>query len=625
MKIHFSGDISTIQEGLTLLSEQLKIVQSEDGYPIHVRQREGNIIVSNQNGQGEIQFERKIHFFRALGLWLENFSKKIDFEIEEKPQFVRSGVMLEASRNAVLTVKGIQDLLRKMAVMGLNEFMLYTEDTYEVEKYPYFGYMRGRYTQEELRTCDSYADALGIEMIPCIQTLGHMTEAIKWSYAAEIRDTSDILLVNHPKTYEFIEEIIQAATKPFRSNRIHIGMDEAHQLGLGRYLDQNGYQERFTIMNTHLQKVVSITKRLGLDALIWSDMYFRLGSKTGDYYDLNADIPEEAIQSIPDVQLVYWDYYHEEEDFYRTFIQKHKELKPNPYFAGGVWTWNGIAPNYGKAIATTQAALKACKTEGVREITATMWGDNGAETPLTTSLPILQLFAEHSYHENVDMEQVKERFHFCTGGNYDDFYLLNQFDETPGVSKDNLHISNPSKWLLYQDLLIGLFDKNIEGLSLGEHYSKLIPKLEEAKEKNPEWNLLFDLYEQLARVLCLKAELGIRMKQTYDDGNKDKMVNILNQLYILQDQTNDLRKKHRTLWLAMNKPFGWEVLDIRYGGILSRMETARYRINQWVSGEVDKIGELEEERLVYEGLYQTEEGSLGSHNIYSRIVTACPL
>src|SRR5699024_6696247 len=155
-----------------------------------------------------------------------------------------------------------------------------------------------------------------------------------------------------PKTYEFLENIIAAASNPFESNRIHIGMDEAHQLGLGNYLAKNGYRERFDIMNDHLQKVVSITEDLNIEPMIWSDMYFRLVSKYGGYYDVDTTIPEYVITSIPYVQLAYWDYYQSDESFYKTFMQKQKDLKSDPIFARGVWTWNVIAPNYGKGVAT---------------------------------------------------------------------------------------------------------------------------------------------------------------------------------------------------------------------------------------------------------------------------------
>lgn len=621
MKIHLTGNTSSLDKGIDILSDELKVEQSNEGYPIHITQREGPITVKNKNGQGEITYQHAIHFYRALGLWLENYDKQAEFEINEVPQFQMNGVMLDASRNAVLTVNGIKDMLKKMAVMGLNTLMVYTEDTYEVEDYPYFGYMRGRYTEEELKACDEYAANLGIEMIPCIQTLAHLTEALKWNYAIELRDTADILLAGEEKTYQFLEKIIEAASKPFKSNRIHIGMDEAHQLGLGKYLEKNGYEERFSIMNRHLDDVVAITKKLNLKPMIWSDMYFRLGSKQGSYYDLEADIPEDVVKSIPDTQLVYWDYYHTDVDFYRTFIQKHQQLKSDPIFAGGVWTWNGISPNYGKAIATTEAAITACKQEGVQETFVTMWGDNGAETPWITALPILQLYAEHSYHEKVTKKHVAQRFQFCCDGDYEDFMYFNQLDETPGVSKDNLHESNPSKFLLWQDLLIGLYDENIRGLPLGDHYTKLTSNLEKAKQSNQSWSSLFDFYQQLADVLSIKAEYGVKLKQAYDAKNKEKVKVLQSQLDDLYTKVDSLRKKHRTLWFSMNKAFGWEIIEIRYGGVLARIDTVNHRLNQWLQDEISIIEELDGDRLHFEGPYPMPEGSLG-RNLYHRIVTA---
>nr|WP_304214285.1 beta-N-acetylhexosaminidase [Fredinandcohnia onubensis] len=622
MHIHLLGETNSILKGLDLLTDDLGIELNEKGYPITVIQREGPIKVSNKDGKGEIYYQEKIHFYRAMGVWLENYQKSGEFEITEQPHFQTSGVMLDVSRNAVLKVDEVQAFLRKLSIMGLNVVMLYTEDTYEVPDYPYFGYMRGRYTEDELKTCDQYADALGIEMIPCIQTLAHLTMALKWGYAKEIRDTTDILLVGESKTYQFIESMIRAASKPFKSNRIHIGMDEAHQLGLGRYLDLNGYENRFEIMNKHLEQVVSIAERHGLKPMIWSDMYFRLGSKHGEYYDENVHIPEDAISSIPkNVELVYWDYYHADEEFYRTYIQKHKELGRDTLFAGGAWTWNGISPNYGRAFATSEAALSACKKDGLQEVFTTLWGDNGGETPLTTALPVIQLYAEHTYHQTVTKEHLAQRFHFCTGNHLEDFLTLNQLDETPGVMENNLNSSNASKFLLWQDLLIGLFDENIRGLEMNAHYQKIIPQLSAAKDRNPNTSLLFEFYEKLASVLSIKSEMGIHLKTAYDNGDKETMKLHLTELQELTREISLLHSKHREVWFSLYKPFGWEIIEFRYGGLLARMETSKLRISHWLEGSIERIEELEEKRLVHDGPNGIPEGSLGNH-FYHRIATA---
>ncbi|MCC3356900.1 beta-N-acetylhexosaminidase [Bacillus sp. REN16] len=619
MELYFTGDVSDVLKGVTILSAELGIKIAEDGYPIEVINRKGPLEVTNK----QIVFEKKIHFFRGLGLWLQHIEKNNEFHLTEVPQFETSGAMIDVSRNAVLTVDGIKMLLRKMSVMGLNMVMVYTEDTYEVPEVPYFGYMRGRYSEEEIRECDDYAFQLGIEMIPCIQTLAHLKEALKWGYANGIKDTDDILLVGEPKTYELLKKLIGAAVRPYRTKRIHIGMDEALQLGRGVYIEKNGYQNRFDIMNRHLQEVVSITDEFGLQPMIWSDMYFRLASQSGNYYDFDKTLLEQVKQSIPNVQMVYWDYYHSDQSFYEGMLNTHKQIVSDPLFAGGLWTWNGISPNYSRAFRNTEAALNACRKTGIKEVFATMWGDNGTETPIQTALPGLQLFAEHTYHQIVSREHLKERFNYCTGSDINDFLLLNQFDEIPGVMEDNLYSSNPSKFLLWQDVLLGLFDENIKGFPIAYHYRGLVEKLRVVKERNQGSKELFHFYEQLAMVLSVKAELGIDVKSAYDNGDKVGIKVCLENLEILKVGIDRLRMAHRDVWFSVNKAFGWEVLDIRYGGILTRIETAEYRLDQWLKGNLTKIEELEENRLRYDGPEQFPENvTLGRGETYNRIVTA---
>lgn len=72
-----------------------------------------------------------------------------------------------------------------------------------------FGNMRPRYSQKEFRLLDDYAYSLGIELIPCIQTLGHLTEVIKRPPYAEISDRPDILMACDERVYSLIDKMIQ--------------------------------------------------------------------------------------------------------------------------------------------------------------------------------------------------------------------------------------------------------------------------------------------------------------------------------------------------------------------------------------------------------------------------------
>ena len=160
----------------------------------------------------------------------------------------RFGVMLDMSRNAVMKPEELKRLACVLHSFGYNMIQLYTEDTYEVEGEPYFGYLRGRYTKEELCDIVSYCEGIGMEIIPCIQTLAHLNQIFHWSDYKAIRDADDILMVGEERTYELIDHMMSSLRACFTSDIIHVGMDEAHMLGLGKYLEKNGFRNRFDII-----------------------------------------------------------------------------------------------------------------------------------------------------------------------------------------------------------------------------------------------------------------------------------------------------------------------------------------------------------------------------------------
>ena len=621
MKLCFQGDIADIKKGIDILSEDYGYQLDANGLKIQVEKITGsNIQVKKTGDRAIIRYSEKIHFFRAFGLLLEALAQRQEFNIVEEPQFTMNGPMFDVSQgNAVMRVETIKQFIKRISVMGLNMFMLYTEDSYEVKEEPYFGYMRGKYTYDELKECDDYADSFGIEMIPCIQTLAHLADVMKWSVYQDMKDNEETLLVGNEKVYEFIDHIIAAAVAPFRSKRIHIGMDEARNLGLGAYLEQNGLKRKFDIMNEHLGRVLQIVEKYNLKPMFWSDMYFCSASKSGNYYDTANDIPKEVIDTVPKgAQLVYWDYYHDNEEFYIDFIHKHRKFGSEPIFAGGIWTWIGYNANWTKTFRTTNPALNACKKEGIKEVIATIWGDNGTESNVYSNLLGLQLFAEHGYAKDLDMEKLKSRFEFCTGCSYEDFISIKYLDEVPGTDEGNMETYNPCKYLMWQDLLTGLFDKNIEGLSLNAHYEKLKKTFEVCIARNGRFGFLFEYLTKLSHTLALKSEMGIKITQAYHNGNKSELKNIVEkELPELENRIKNLRRCHKEQWFMINKALGWDIMDMRYGSLLIRIQTAMEEINDYLDGKLKCLEELDEERISFTG----EPGLVKYANFYGEIVS----
>ncbi len=162
MNIKLIGDVSSVISGLSQLQKELRFTISEEGVPLIIeKQDQVKLSVSYEAGEGKIVYRDQVHFFRAFSLFLDKLKRKYSsFKIEEEPQFSTIGPMFDLSRNAVLKIDSFKDMIRKLAIMGLNSAMamLYMEDTYEIQNEPYFGYMRGRYSQAELKELDDYAD-----------------------------------------------------------------------------------------------------------------------------------------------------------------------------------------------------------------------------------------------------------------------------------------------------------------------------------------------------------------------------------------------------------------------------------------------------------------------------------
>ena len=193
--------------------------------------------------------------------------------------FKRFGTMIDCSRNAVMNVNSIKKWIDLTVDLGYNLLSLYMEDTYEVVGEPYFGYLRGRYSKQELKEIDLYAKKKGMEVVPSIQTLAHLNQIFRWPKYRPYNDVDDILLVGKSEVYELIDRCFKTIDECFTSKTVNIGMDEAFMLGRGKYYNLNGDTERLEVFLSHLKKVAKLGEKYGFKMLIWSDM---LASRSDD-------------------------------------------------------------------------------------------------------------------------------------------------------------------------------------------------------------------------------------------------------------------------------------------------------------------------------------------------------
>ncbi len=558
-----------------------------------------NFVVEKKDNVINVAYTTKANIFRSLLISAVMITEDRDGKVCEKQQFETCGIMLDMSRGGVMTVEAVKSYIEYMALLGLNSLMLYTEDTYEVESLPYFGYMRGRYSKNELKAIDNYGSEYGIEVIPCIQTLGHFEQYIKWMEGKQLSDTATVMMAENEKVYEFIEKLIKKISECFETGKIHIGMDEAWGLGTGNYLKEKGYKNGTEIFCEHIRKVKEITDKYNLEPMIWSDMYFQLSSTQGKYYDRDVEVPDFVKELLPEnVSIVYWDYYNTEKEMYKHMLSEHKNITDNVIFAGGIWTWAGMLPDYKLTFDITNTGLTVCKEQNIKDVYATVWGDDGCETVADFSLPGCALYAEHFYNRDINEDELNKKIKLLFNVEISDLkdisdalYPFGKFE----LEKSTFNI----KMILYNDILCGIADADMMDDKLIAEYRRLNEKFEALSKVEG----YFKEHFKYVSVLCKLAadKIGITQKLHSGYRKNDALLKEIKDdlLAVLADDFRELKNIHYRLWHSIYKPFGFEIVDGRYGIKLERIITAAMRLREYLNDDIKSLPELEEKRIPF--------------------------
>lgn len=560
--------------------------------------RQGESLFVEREGQKVfITYSKDCEFYRAVSYLLQNEG---DFSVHEKAHFKELSYMLDCSRNGIMQVEALKKFIVRLALFGYTSLYLYTEDTYEVSSEPYFGHMRGKYTKEEINAVQEQCLIFGLTLVPCIQTLSHLNAVLKWPKYSDIKEYGDTLKVDLDNTYEFIEKSIASCREMYKSDRIHIGMDEACLMAVARKESCNN-SDKAKMYLSHLARVHKICEKYHFQPIMWSDMLFYLDNKP--YFEKGAFVSDEIMQQIPsDVRLCYWNYYSEDYQNYDVQIKNHQKSGHELMFAGGAWKWVGFVPYNKWSFRTSTPALKACIDNGVQNVMCTAWGDSGDECSNYSVFPVMALYAEMCYQGTEDKNLLADRFRAVVGGDLDAFVdldLVNEVYENMGDFKD-IKVNNSSKYLFYSDLLNSFFDYNVEENVFFGYYERIISKLKSARDRMGEYSYLADTLIALSGCLQIKYDLSIKIKKSYDSKNMAEIIKIAEET--IPELIARIRKFYtafRKQWYREKKSSGFDIQQYRIGALIFRLENVAETLQKFADGKISKIEELEEERLPY--------------------------
>jgi len=507
-------------------------------------------------------------------------------EIREDAAVARVGIMLDVSRNAVMKPEHVERWLRRMALMGGNLFQLYSEDTYEIPGEPRFGFQRGRYSQAELKRLDATCRRLGIELVGCIQTLAHLEQILRWPEYRDICDYESVLLEGEPRTYALIGKMLDVIGSSISSRRIHIGMDEAWALGRGKHLDRHGATSKFDILTNHLARVEKMCRERGLQPMVWSDMWFRLGSESHDYYDPKSVIPPAVAAAIPkDLTLVYWDYYHADVGFYRDMIARHRALGRPVSLASGIHTWGRLWYEHPETVAKAGPCIDAARSEGLEELLFTMWGDDGAACDFDSALAGLAWCTDRCFAPARGEAQVPARFRAVCSADWAAVAGIGELGNGRFCQA------------LWDDPIIGIIangglPKDQQWEQLGHTVAAIRDRLDVHAVETGGGDLAHA--RRLADVLARKIALRARLAAAYAAHDRAGLQAVRDGALALAPLVEDLAASWRRGWMRRNKPQGFEVIQLRMAQQAERHRELARRLDELLTGVVDAIPELDE-------------------------------
>ncbi|MBU0609871.1 MAG: beta-N-acetylhexosaminidase [Armatimonadetes bacterium] len=550
---------------------------------VHEPDRPGYAI-GRADGVATVRYGPLSQAGRAVGSLLSG----LDADMGSTPAFETLGILLDCGHNATVTSAHFRKWLRRLALLGYNVAMVYTEGGYRLPDEPAFGYQRGAYTADEMRELDQYAGTLGVEMIGSIQALGHLEQVLKWPPYAGVRDTEHTLLVGDPGTAALVDKMVAFWAETCASRRLHVGMDETYDLGRGRYLDLHGTRRGLDLYVEHLRLVAEACARHGVRPMVWSDVLFRLaGGAT--HYDQDSRIPDEVRAALPpNVDLAYWDYYSPDAQHYRDRIEAHRALGYEPVMASGIWSWPTPWHDWRRTEQFGGACVQACRDAGLREMIFTMWSDDGAYWDVDSALAGVTLMAEHCHGDGaVDDAALARRFAAVCGSDLAAHRAASRLN-------DRLQLCS----VLWDDPLQAMYLRHAsrDGTDAlreaSAHYREIVAALQPHVADTAAGDLGHAAL--VAQFVAAKTGLAARLFDGYDARDRAALQAVMQDVPAIAALTDDLAASFRRRWLACCQPFGLEVIQIRFAGQAARYRELARRLGELLAGDITSIPELDE-------------------------------
>ena len=324
--------------------------------------------------------------------------------IADGPDLAVRGFMLDVSRCKVPTQAELLDLIRALGALRVNQLQLYVEHTFAFAGHEDAWQEASPLTPTEIRALDAACADVGIELVPNLNTFGHMERWLRHPRYRALAECPQGWI--HPLTGQFKE--FPGTLKPddasldfvagllddylpyFRSRQVNLGGDEPWELGQGFSKTAVAARGKHRVYLEHLRRLCALATSRGRTPQFWGDILLE---------DLAL-----AQEAPTDATPVVWGY-----DAGHPFAAQCGRLQAlgRAYLvAPGTSAWQSFTGRLDNALTNQAEAVGAAIRHGARGVLVTTWGDNGTHQPWPTAwLPTAAGLAQawsHATNRTVD-------------------------------------------------------------------------------------------------------------------------------------------------------------------------------------------------------------------------------
>ncbi len=331
--------------------------EGDDGQAYHLKITASGVAEAVASGPAGLRYA-----VETLGQLADPRGRLPACRIEDAPDFAYRGVMLDVSRGKVPTLDTLRELVDHCVRLKLNVLMLYVEHTFRFRRHPEIGAGCSPLDAETLRALDAYAAARHVQLVPSLQSLGHLEHVLRLPRYAELAE-SELrwsLAPTHPGSYALLRDWYDEYLPNFRSRLFNVNCDEPFDLGKGRSAQRAAEVGRGGLFVEHLHRVRELAAAHGRRCLVWADFVH--------------DHPERIPELDRELVLLDWGY-EAKHDFDR--VAAFAELGFEFWVCPGTSSWNALFPRIENSLRNVEGWARAGRRHGAAGLLMTDWGDFG--------------------------------------------------------------------------------------------------------------------------------------------------------------------------------------------------------------------------------------------------------